>query len=84
MMVLNYLAARDMRGNVPAVFTNPALAASKNWLISSSNATSTPYIDQFGFGPTAGDGYGLGYLIEANSVKLAVTSFKVTTHTPSL
>jgi len=76
MMVLNYLANRDMKGNMPAVFTNPALAASKNWLISSSNATSTPYIDQFGFGPTAGDGYGLGYLIEANSVKLAVTSFK--------
>mmetsp|Transcript_12067 Transcript_12067/g.16404 ORF Transcript_12067/g.16404 Transcript_12067/m.16404 type:complete len:251 (+) Transcript_12067:1-753(+) len=78
LMVLNYIANRDDPDNLPALFKNPAFAASKNWLLSTSNATSTPFIDLFGFGPVASNGYGCGYLIGNDSVTVNITSFKNT------
>lgn len=78
LLVLNYLANRDMAGSVPSIFQNPAFVKSKTWMLSTSNASSTPYIDLFGFGAVAVEGYGCGYLIFNDSVHVNCTSFKGT------
>lgn len=57
LLVLNYIANRDTPNAIPAFMQNPAYAASKNWLLSTSNASSTPFIDLFGFGAVSMDGY---------------------------
>mmetsp|Transcript_29969 Transcript_29969/g.57559 ORF Transcript_29969/g.57559 Transcript_29969/m.57559 type:complete len:177 (-) Transcript_29969:236-766(-) len=78
LLVLNYIANRDTPDAVPAMFTNPAFTKAKTWLLSTSNATSTPFIDLFGFGPVATEGYGNGYLIFNDSIHVNCTTFKGT------
>ena len=57
LLVLNYIANRDTPDAMPAFMQSPAYSASKNWLLSTSNASSTPFIDLFGFGAVSMDGY---------------------------
>ncbi|KAK3253883.1 hypothetical protein CYMTET_36882 [Cymbomonas tetramitiformis] len=61
--------------DMPEFYTNPLYEASKTSDLSTSNGTSTPYIDQFGFGAVAYHGYGLGYLITDNRVSVNITTF---------
>jgi carnitine O-acetyltransferase len=47
---------------------------SSTWILSTSNVAA-PWLSNFGFGPTAPDGYGLGYQILNDQVPMHITSW---------
>jgi carnitine O-acetyltransferase len=57
----------------------PALFADSGWdklnttILSTSNC-GNPSLRQFGFGPTSGDGFGIGYIIKDGSVSICASS----------
>lgn len=57
----------------------PALFADAGWdrinttILSTSNC-GNPSLRQFGFGPTSADGFGIGYIIKADSVAICASS----------
>jgi carnitine O-acetyltransferase len=61
-------------GESHAFLAEPILAGSSNWRISSSNVTN-PLLKLFGFGPTAADGYGCGYMVFGENMPFNFTSF---------
>eukprot|EP00239_Pterosperma_sp_CCMP1384_P010159 CAMPEP_0197863696 /NCGR_PEP_ID=MMETSP1438-20131217/41359_1 /TAXON_ID=1461541 /ORGANISM="Pterosperma sp., Strain CCMP1384" /LENGTH=655 /DNA_ID=CAMNT_0043481695 /DNA_START=110 /DNA_END=2077 /DNA_ORIENTATION=- len=75
LLSLKKLAEKNDPDNVPALFTNPLYAKSGTFLVSTSNATSTPFIDIFGFGPVSTDGYGCGYLVRGDGITVNCTHF---------
>jgi len=63
------------RGVKVPFYEDPMYAASATWRLSTSNVTA-PFIRLFGFGPVTGNGYGLGYMTQPESVPVNVSSFK--------
>lgn len=71
------------RGSMNRVQTNtgvmPPLFADGGWdrlnttILSTSNC-GNPSLRQFGFGPTSGDGFGIGYIIKDGSVSICASS----------
>ncbi|KAH0542610.1 hypothetical protein FGG08_003018 [Glutinoglossum americanum] len=63
----------------PTTHTMPALFADAGWdkinntILSTSNC-GNPSLRQFGFGPTSGDGFGIGYIIKDESVSICASS----------
>ncbi|KAF2280330.1 carnitine acetyl transferas-like protein [Westerdykella ornata] len=59
--------------------TMPALFADSGWdklnttILSTSNC-GNPSLRQFGFGPTAADGFGIGYIIKDGSISICASS----------
>jgi carnitine O-acetyltransferase len=57
----------------------PALFADSGWdklnttILSTSNC-GNPSLRQFGFGPTSGDGFGIGYIIKDGSISICASS----------
>ncbi|CAM9330454.1 unnamed protein product [Ectocarpus sp. 12 AP-2014] len=61
-------------------FGDPLVAESAGWRLSTSNL-SPPFLSSFGFGPVAGNGYGLGYNIDGDRITVPVTAFRGGGHT---
>ena len=53
---------------------------SSTWKLSTSNVAA-PWLSNFGFGPTAADGYGIGYQILNDGVPFHLTSWKSSNET---
>eukprot|EP01080_Neovahlkampfia_damariscottae_P000268 gene268-6683_t len=62
--------------NMPELYTDKAYPTMKTDMLSTSNSSGTPALNLFTFGPTAGEGFGLGYIVENNAFHVACTSFK--------
>ena len=62
--------------NMPEIYQDKAYGLMKTDMLSTSNSSGTPALNLFTFGPTAGEGFGLGYIVENNAFRVACTSFK--------
>lgn len=73
--------ARSLSGGSPHAVQHsmPALFADAGWdrlnttILSTSNC-GNPSLRQFGFGPTSGDGFGIGYIIKDGSISICASS----------
>lgn len=57
----------------PAIFNDPGWDKINNTIISTSNC-GNPSLRHFGFGPTSGDGFGIGYIIKDESISICASS----------
>lgn len=57
----------------PALFSDPGWDKLNNTILSTSNC-GNPALRQFGFGPTSGEGFGIGYIIKEDSVSICASS----------
>ncbi|ESL10484.1 carnitine/choline acetyltransferase [Trypanosoma rangeli SC58] len=76
---LNRLAVE--RGDKAALnfFDDETYKTCCKWTLSTSNV-SYPWMERFVFGPVTPNGYGLGYIVDKNEVRIMVTAF---TRSPS-
>lgn len=58
---------------MPALFSDAGWDKINNTIISTSNC-GNPSLRQFGFGPSSGDGFGIGYIIKDDSVSICASS----------
>lgn len=58
---------------IPAIFADPGWEKINNTILSTSNC-GNPSLRQFGFGPTSGDGFGIGYIIKDGSISICASS----------
>ncbi|PSK45211.1 hypothetical protein B9Z65_2351 [Elsinoe australis] len=59
--------------NMPALFADGGWDKLNNTILSTSNC-GNPSLRHFGFGPTSGDGFGIGYIIKDGSVSICASS----------
>ncbi|KIW92669.1 uncharacterized protein Z519_06516 [Cladophialophora bantiana CBS 173.52] len=59
--------------HMPALFSDPGWDKINNTIISTSNC-GNPSLRHFGFGPTSGDGFGIGYIIKDDSISVCASS----------
>ena len=59
--------------HMPALFADSGWEKINNTIISTSNC-GNPSLRQFGFGPSSGDGFGIGYIIKDDSVSICASS----------
>ncbi|KAH9598821.1 Choline/carnitine acyltransferase domain [Trypanosoma melophagium] len=55
-------------------FGDDVYSSCSRWLLSTSNVSS-PWIDRFVFGPVTPNGYGLGYAVDENEVRIMLSAF---------
>ena len=58
---------------MPAIFADAGWDKINNTILSTSNC-GNPSLRQFGFGPTSGDGFGIGYIIKDDSIAICASS----------
>lgn len=58
---------------MPAIFADPGYDKLGNAMLSTSNC-GNPTLKLFGFGPTSPDGFGLGYIVKAESITVCASS----------
>ena len=58
---------------MPSLFADPGYDKLNNTILSSSNC-GNPSLRHFGFGPTSGDGFGIGYIIKDGSISICASS----------
>ncbi|EMC96797.1 hypothetical protein BAUCODRAFT_70166 [Baudoinia panamericana UAMH 10762] len=58
---------------LPAIFADAGWDKLNNTILSTSNC-GNPSLRQFGFGPTSGEGFGIGYIIKDGSVSICASS----------
>lgn len=58
---------------MPAIFADSGWDKLNNTVLSTSNC-GNPALRQFGFGPTSGDGFGIGYIIKDDSISICASS----------
>lgn len=58
---------------IPAIFADPGWEKINSTILSTSNC-GNPSLRQFGFGPTSGDGFGIGYIIKDGSISICASS----------
>ena len=58
---------------IPALFSDAGWDKINNTILSTSNC-GNPSLRQFGFGPTSGEGFGIGYIIKEDSVSICASS----------
>ncbi|KAF1990587.1 carnitine acetyl transferas-like protein [Aulographum hederae CBS 113979] len=58
---------------MPALFADPGWDKQNTTILSTSNC-GNPSLRQFGFGPTSGEGFGIGYIIKDGSVSICASS----------
>ena len=58
---------------LPLIFADPGWDRLNTTIISTSNC-GNPSLRQFGFGPTTGEGFGIGYIIKDESLSICVSS----------
>src|SRR5436189_1749885 len=67
------------RSPAPPLHQMPSLFNDSGWekinytILSTSNC-GNPSLRHFGFGPTSGDGFGMGYIIKDNSISVCASS----------
>jgi carnitine O-acetyltransferase len=66
-------SSRAREATVPAIFTDPGWDKLNNTVLSTSNC-GNPSLRHFGFGPTSGDGFGIGYIIKDDVISICVSS----------
>ncbi|OLN92220.1 putative mitochondrial carnitine O-acetyltransferase [Colletotrichum chlorophyti] len=59
--------------SMPHIFADPGWDKLNNTIMSTSNC-GNPSLRHFGFGPTSGDGFGIGYIIKDESISICVSS----------
>ncbi|KAI1196484.1 choline/Carnitine O-acyltransferase [Nemania serpens] len=64
--------SRDLH-SVPALFADAGWDRLNTTILSTSNC-GNPSLRQFGFGPTSGDGFGIGYIIKDEGINICVSS----------
>lgn len=71
----NSFSLRGMRPvpATPAIFSDPGWDKINNTILSTSNC-GNPCLRHFGFGPTSGDGFGIGYIIKDDSISICASS----------
>ena len=58
---------------MPAIFADGGWDRINNTVLSTSNC-GNPSLRHFGFGPTSGDGFGIGYIIKDDSISISASS----------
>ena len=58
---------------IPSIFNDSGWDKMNNTILSTSNC-GNPSLRQFGFGPTSGDGFGIGYIIKDDSISICASS----------
>jgi len=58
---------------MPSLFADSGWDKINNTILSTSNC-GNPALRQFGFGPTSGEGFGLGYIIKDDSISICASS----------
>ncbi|TDZ58474.1 putative mitochondrial carnitine O-acetyltransferase [Colletotrichum trifolii] len=61
------------QASMPHVFADGGWDKLNNTIMSTSNC-GNPSLRHFGFGPTSGDGFGIGYIIKDESISICVSS----------
>jgi carnitine O-acetyltransferase len=69
----NSSPSRHHNHNMPLLFADPGWDKLNNTIISTSNC-GNPSLRQFGFGPTSGDGFGIGYIIKEEGISICASS----------
>jgi carnitine O-acetyltransferase len=59
--------------HMPLIFADSGWDKLNNTVLSTSNC-GNPALRHFGFGPTSGDGFGIGYIIKDESISICVSS----------
>ncbi|KAK5172515.1 carnitine O-acetyltransferase yat1 [Saxophila tyrrhenica] len=59
--------------SLPSIFADAGWDKINNTILSTSNC-GNPSLRHFGFGPTSGDGFGIGYIIKDGSVSICASS----------
>ncbi|KAF4556814.1 Choline/Carnitine o-acyltransferase-like protein 2 [Elsinoe fawcettii] len=59
--------------SMPALFADAGWDKLNNTILSTSNC-GNPSLRHFGFGPTSGDGFGIGYIIKDGSISICASS----------
>ncbi|KAI1431731.1 Choline/Carnitine o-acyltransferase-domain-containing protein [Xylaria sp. CBS 124048] len=67
------LRSRSDVSPVPAIFADAGWDRLNTTILSTSNC-GNPSLRQFGFGPTSGDGFGIGYIIKDEGINICVSS----------
>ncbi|PGH12206.1 hypothetical protein AJ80_06826 [Polytolypa hystricis UAMH7299] len=75
MSVNSFGSSRGNRLQVPtpAIFCDPGWDKINSTVLSTSNC-GNPSLRHFGFGPTSGDGFGIGYIIKEDSISICASS----------
>jgi len=59
--------------NMPSIFADNGWDRLNNTILSTSNC-GNPSLRHFGFGPTSGDGFGIGYIIKDDGISICASS----------
>jgi len=70
---LQMSSSRQPQPLLPALFADPGWDKINNTILSTSNC-GNPCLRHFGFGPTSGEGFGIGYIIKDGSVSICASS----------
>ena len=65
--------AQPPLARVPTLFADAGWDRLNNTILSTSNC-GNPALRQFGFGPTSGDGFGIGYIVKDSSISICAAS----------
>ena len=65
--------AGGQQHHMPAIFADAGWDKINNTILSTSNC-GNPALRHFGFGPTSGDGFGIGYIIKDGSISICASS----------
>lgn len=65
--------AHGVQHSMPALFADAGWDKLNTTILSTSNC-GNPSLRQFGFGPTTGDGFGIGYIIKDGSISICASS----------
>lgn len=66
-------AVHHVQHTMPAIFADSGWDKINTTVLSTSNC-GNPSLRQFGFGPTSGDGFGIGYIIKDGSLSICASS----------
>lgn len=69
----NSSPSRQQQNNMPLVFADSGWDKLNTTILSTSNC-GNPSLRHFGFGPTAGDGFGIGYIIKDEGISICASS----------
>ncbi|KAI9709063.1 MAG: hypothetical protein M1820_003509 [Bogoriella megaspora] len=64
---------QQSHSTMPSIFADAGWDKLQNSILSTSNC-GNPSLRHFGFGPTSGDGFGIGYIIKDGSVSICASS----------
>lgn len=62
-----------LQQRIPAIFADPGWEKLNSTILSTSNC-GNPSLRQFGFGPTSGDGFGIGYIVKEGTISICASS----------